>query len=458
MRLTRSAAASVAVRWRTCSKQTSAPMARQAEISTPQRLRILFLANRIPFPIRDGQARRTYHILRGLAETHEVHLLSLYESPQEAEPETVRHLQGFCERVEMLPAPSKNLSLAMGARLLRSLVSTHPYTIWRHYSAEYATRVRAQLEATPFDVVHCDILPMAYAIRKGDAPFCALTDHDVSYLKAERLASQRRNPAARLFIQYEALKLKRLERRIFRHADLVITVSDLDREILAGLCPGCRFAVVENGVDVSAFVPDPAAVEPNVLVWVGGFHHYANYEAMRFFLEDIYPGIKRAHEQVRLYIVGPGVPDRLTRLISGDASITVTGYVEDPVPYIQRAAVFIAPILSGGGTKLKVLEAMAAGKAIVSTSLGVEGIEGRDTEHYLVADRPELFSQRVVELLGDGDLRQRLGANARKVAEEKYDWRIICEKMNRLYTDASSDGASHLGHHERNSPRLSGKR
>jgi glycosyltransferase involved in cell wall biosynthesis len=342
----------------------------------------------------------------------------------------------------MLPAPSKRPGFAMAVRLLRSLVSRDPYTIWRHYSPAYAARVRAVVNATVFDVVHCDILPMAYAIRNLDTPFSSLTDHDVSYLKAERLARQHRNHAVRLFMQYEGLKLKRLERHVCNEVDLVVTVSDVDRQLLAALSPEGRFAVVENGVDVGAFRPDPAALEPNALVWMGGFHHYPNYEAIRFFLEDIYPAIKRAHQGVRLYIVGGDVPDRLSKLVADDPSVVVTGFVDDPIPYIQRAAVFIAPILSGGGTKLKVLEAMAAGKAIVSTSVGVEGIDGRDGEHFVVADRPEVFTERVVLLLTDRLYRERLGTNARTVAREKYDWAAITEKMSELYEreHANSDG------------------
>jgi len=255
----------------------------------------------------------------------------------------------------------------------------------------------------------------------------------VSYLKAKRLAAQARNPVLKLFLYFEALKLKQLEGRIFSELDLGIAVSELDRQHLERLCPGGRFAVVENGVDVRAFVPNPDPVEPSTLVWVGGFHHYPNCEAVRFFLEEIYPRIKREKADTKLYVVGGGVPDWLRRLATGDPSIVLTGYVDDPLPYIQRAAVFVAPVLSGGGTKLKVLEAMAVGKAIVSTSIGVEGIEGRDQEHFMVADSPEAFSSRVVSLLNDHVFRERLGTNARKRATEKYDWEAICEAMGRIY-------------------------
>jgi len=169
---------------------------------------------------------------------------------------------------------------------------------------------------------------------------------------------------------------------------------------------------------------------------VGGFHHYPNCEAILFFLEEIYPRIKQEKPETKLYVVGSQVPDWLRRLATGDQSIVLTGYVDDPLPYIQRAAVFVAPILSGGGTKLKVLEAMAVGKAIVSTSIGVEGITGEDQEHFLVADGPEAFSSRVVSLLNDRTLRGRLGANARKRAMEKYDWEAICEAISTIYQGA----------------------
>lgn len=399
------------------------------------RLRILFLANRVPYPIKDGQSRRTYNILRGLARRHEVHLLSLYQSAEEASPASIGRLKAFCQTVDVLPAPSKKLSMQMLVRLLRSLLSVAPYTVWRHYSTEYAERVRMRLNATSFDVVHCDILPLAYCIRGLHGPFVSLTDHDVSYLKARSLAAQSRNPLLRLFLQLEALKLRRLESRIFAGLDLGIAVSAQDRQHLQRLCPDGRFDVVENGVDVSAFVPDPTAVEPNSIVWVGGFQQLPNFEAVRYFIEDIFPRIKQAKTDTKFYVVGGDVPDSLRRLADGSPAIVFTGYVDDPLPYIQRAAVFVAPILSGGGTKLKVLEAMAIGKAIVSTSIGVEGIEGTDQEHFVVADDAAAFSSAVVSLLDDHGLRERLGASARGRAIEKYDWEAICERMANVYED-----------------------
>ena len=406
-----------------------------------KRLNILFLTNRSPYPIKDGQSRRTYNILHGLARRHDVSLLSLVESPEEALPENIRRLKGFCANVEVVPAPPKTLSLPMAARLARSLFSRDPYTVWRHYSRRYAERVQAWLDQASFDIVHCDILPLAYCVRNLEAPIRALTDHDVSYLKAKRLAAQARNPLLKLFLYLESLKLKRLESTVFANLDLGIAVSELDRQQLQRLCPLGRFSVIENGVDVRAFVPDPAALEPDALVWVGGFRQQANCDAVRFFLKDIYPLVKRQRSATKLYVVGEGTPDWLKALAAADTSIVLTGFVDDPLPYMQRSAVFVAPILSGGGTKLKVLEAMAAAKAIVSTAIGVEGIQGNDNEHFLVADHPEAFCSRVIAVLQDRALRERLGQNARRRAMETYDWDAICEAMSRLYQDARQAGS-----------------
>jgi glycosyltransferase involved in cell wall biosynthesis len=395
----------------------------------------------VPFPIRDGQARRTYHILRGLADRHDVHLLSLAETADERAPETIAHLERFCAAVEVVPGPDKTPTVSMVARLLRSLVSLEPYTVWRHYSRAYAERVRAAVRTGGYDVIHCDILPLAYVTSSPGGGLWALTDHDVSYLKAARLARQHRNPLARLFIGLEAVKLKRLERRMCRAMDLVVTVSELDRALLQRLVPDARFAVVDNGVDVEAFVPDPGACEPDSLLWLGGFRQHGNFEAMRFFLEEVYPAVKQARPGVRLYVVGADAPSSLVRMAAGDSSVIFTGFVDDPVPYIQRAAVFVAPILSGSGTKLKVLEAMAAGKAIVSTSVGVEGIKGHNGEHYVVADKADEFAARTIDLLNDGPRRARLSANARRLAEEMYDWKSIGQQMSAVYETAVANRA-----------------
>lgn len=408
-----------------------------------RRLKILFLTNRSPFPMKDGQTRRTYNILKGLAEKHEVFLLSLYEEKEEINPDRIEHLKGFCENVEMHASPLKKLSFSMTIRFLRSLISKYPYTIWRHYSRSYLKRIHELIKNGEFDLIHCDILSLAYTVRNLKTLPCTITDHDVSYLKALRMAKQINNILIKLLLFLEAYKLKRLENKVFEEVDVGIVVSELDKKLLNKLCPRGKFEVIENGVDIEKFKPNSESTDYNSLLWIGGFDHYPNREGINYFLKKIYPLIKeQLNDDVKLYVIGDGVTNKLKKLACKDSSIKILGFVDNPLTYIQKASVFIAPLLSGGGTKLKVLEAMAVGKAIATTKIGCEGIEGKDKEHYIVADTPEEFAESVIELLNDQNIRKYLGNNARKLAEEKYDWRIICKKMDIIYSRLSQNNDS----------------
>jgi glycosyltransferase involved in cell wall biosynthesis len=397
-----------------------------------KRLKILFLTNCSPFPMRDGQTRRTYNVLKGLAQWHEVYLLSLYEDVKEIEPESIQHLKSFCKEVEMHPAPPKNFSLPMLLRLVCSLVSVAPYTIWRHYSRTYLERIHELTRIEKFDLIHCDILPLAYTVRGFNNTSTTLTDHDVSYLKALRMAKNS-NILLKLFLYLEAYKLKKLEGKVFEGVDIGIVVSGVDKKRLDDLCPRGKFEVIENGVDTDEFKPNHENTEADTISWVGGFGHYPNREGIYYFLENIYPLIKKNINDVKLYLVGGGITDKLRKIAATDLSIKLTGYVDNPLPYIQKASLFIVPLLSGGGTRLKILEAMAAGKAIVTTTIGCEGIEGIDGEHYLIADEPGEFAKKAVQVLNNSQLQMYLGNNAMSIVKQKYDWKIICRRLNRVY-------------------------
>lgn len=396
-------------------------------------LKILFLSNRSPLPITDGQSRRTYNILKGFAKRHSVYLLSLQNPDEPLDEKSSLDLKSICENVELHPAPSKKIGFSMAVRLLGSLFSLDPYTIWRHYSRSYLKRIDELTRALQFDLIHCDILPLAYTVRNLNGAPKVLTDHDVSYLKAFRMAKLTRNPLLKLFMYVEAVKVKRLESSIFKEVDIGIAVSEVDKKVLRELCPEAKIEVVENGVDTNEFKPASERVDENSLVWVGGFDNYPNREAIYFFLDKVYPLIREKGRDVRIDLVGGGVTPRLRRIASADPSINVVGYLNNPLPYIQRAGVFIVPMLSGSGTRLKLLEAMATGNAIVTTSVGCEGIEGMNRKHYLIADEPIDFAKSVVEILNNVNLALYLGENARDLAIQKYDWEKLNQKMDYIY-------------------------
>jgi len=345
----------------------------------------------------------------------------------------IRHLEDLCNSVEMLPAPSKKLGFSMIIRLLCSLISVQPYTIWRHYSRKYLERVHKLIKIKKFDLIHCDILPLSYTVRKLSQIPCVITDHDVSYLKTLRMAKNSRNIFMKLFLFLEALKMKRLESNIFRHVHMGIAVSHTDKQHLKRLCPEAKFEVIENGVNTDEFCPDFYKIEDKMLLWIGGFGHYPNEEAIFYFLDKIYPLIKKEVSGIKINLIGNNVTNRLRRFEEEDPSINFLGFVEDPVAHLRKAAVFIAPILSGSGIKLKMLEAMAVGKAIVTTSIGCEGIEAINGEHYIVADKPEDFAKNVVALLDDDKKRYYLSTNVRQLSIQKYDWKKIIAKVDNIY-------------------------
>ena len=398
-----------------------------------KQLKILFLSNRSPLPIVDGHTRRTFNILKGLSENNRVYFLSLFETPVEIDTKNIKQLESFCHRVEFYPSPSKRVSIPMMTRLIRSLFSREPYTIWRHYSKSFFKRVEKVIQKESFDIIHCDILPIVYTIKNQANVFKSVTDHDVSYLKCLRIAAESPNYLLKIFCYLEAFKLKKLESQIFNKVELGIVVSEVDKKILHQICPDGRLIVIENGVNVEDFKPGSEAPEPNSLLWIGGFNHHSNKQGIYWFLDNVYPIIKRKTPRVKLYLIGGGVTDKLECYAASDSSIKILGYVDNPVPYFQRAMVFIAPILSGSGTKLKLLEAMAAGKAIVTTRIGCEGIEGINKKHFMISDTPNQFAENVIKIINNNSYWEYLGKNARRLVLKKYDWRIITQKINLLY-------------------------
>ena len=228
------------------------------------------------------------------------------------------------------------------------------------------------------------------------------------------------------------------EAALCRLADRVVAVSEADAEALRALVPGLRVDIVPNGVDTEFYnvqIPmtkSQLAIGLWSLVFTGKMDFRPNVDAVIWFCEEVLPLVRREVPGVRFYIVGRSPHRRVLRLAK-DPAVTVTGYVDDVRPYIAAASVYVVPLRVGGGTRLKVLEALACGKAIVSTSLGCEGLGLTPGRELLVADTPLEFARRVVELLRSPGRREELGRAARRSAEERYDWRLIVPKLERVY-------------------------
>lgn len=403
-------------------------------------MRILILTPQLPYPPQQGTSLRNYHLLRYLAARHEVSLLSFASA--DTVPEHVAHLQGFCHAVRTVPTPVRSL-----ARRLWALASSPlPDMAWRLYSPEYAQALAAWLAAERFDVLQVEGIEMArylwaWQVAAGPAPrpFVVFDDHNAEYVLQKRafftdLRHPRRWPAAAYsLVQWR--RLRRFEQAVCRRAGGLVAVSHADAEALAGLDPRLSPVVVPNGVDLEAYRPEfpplPGLAHP-CLAFTGKMDFRPNIDAVLWFAREVLPRLREQVPDVHLYVVGQSPSPRLDAL-RAEPRITLTGRVDDVRPYIAAADLYVVPLRVGGGTRLKVLEAMAMGKALVSTSLGVEGLGVTDGGQVLLADTPEAFAHKVAGLLRDAGRRQALGQAARAFVEKGYGWESIGPRLEEAY-------------------------
>lgn len=381
-------------------------------------MNILFLSTWFPFPPDNGSKIRVYHLLRALAQRHEVTLISF--AWDTAQPQTSAGLP-FCQTIHTLPRdPFQRSAFAQATRYLSlAPVVTRPIP-------EMQRLVARVLAETAFDAVIASTEVMAtYALQTPGAIAKILEEHNAFSRMMEDRYCAAQHPLQRLNHWISWQKTRRYEAALFRKFSQIVMVSEEDRracEQLPGQC--APVAVIPNGVDCAHHRPGLAEVQPHTLIYNGALTYSANYDAMRYFLAEIYPRIRQTLPQVSLSITGStkGVDLGGLRL---DESIHLTGYVEDIRLPVAGSAVCVVPLRQGGGTRLKILEAMALGTPVIATSKGAEGLDGVDGEHLLIADDPAAFAEAVLRLLRDASLRARLARNARALVEAKYDWAHI---------------------------------
>ena len=408
-------------------------------------MKVLFLSQIVPYPPHGGVLQRGYHIVRELGQRAEVTLLAFVHPDvlptEEALEESRRALGAYCATIEYFPLWAKGSRTNKAAALAMSALSPRPFSMIAHRSPAFQERVQGLLTANRFDVIHVDTLALARFLPPGLRIPTALTHHNIESVLMERRSTVEPHILARLFLKRDAAKLRRWEDRLAPRVGVNLMMSEQDKAILQARVPNARAEVVANGVDVNYFTPRPGDGRPPSLIYTGGMNMFANRDAVMHFLREIWPRIRSRHQDVRFFAVGQDPPSELSALAAADPRIVVTGYVADIRPHVAQAAVYVVPLRVGGGTRLKVLDAMASGKAIVSTSIGCEGLNVTPGKHLVTADMPEAFAEATLRLLGDPDERQALGAAARDQAVRCYSWEVIGEQLVGAYRVAVGEGA-----------------
>lgn len=402
-------------------------------------MKVLWFSHLVPYPETGlGVLQRSYHLVRELARAHQVYLLAFVQRKIITEllgdvetglQRAQKHLEEYCARVQFLPIPSDGSRLGMAWLAARSLAGAHPYTI-RWLLSGTARRLATDWNASiDFDVVHLDTLSLAPYRNIFTRGAKSLDHHNIESEMMLRRARIETHPLKRLYFRQEGLRLQRYEQRVCPQFDLNITCSTLDTERLKRLSPELRATEVPNGVDTEYFRPGGEQERPLSLVFAGNLSWYPNAAAMLFFAESVWPALKKELPGVSMDVIGANPSPRLLTLAARDKDFRVRGFVPDVRPYINRAALYVCPIRDGGGTKLKILDALAMGKAIVAHPIACEGIGVRDGHDVLFAREPGEFVRTIARLLGSPQTRQQLSDNARLLAEASYSYAVIGRKL-----------------------------
>jgi len=392
--------------------------------------RILFVTARLPFPPREGHQLRSWHLLRAASRRHQVHLLSLQRAEDPRTPPS--ELLAATDGVTAVPLPSLREPRTAWHMARRWLQQRQPLLNARYVTTELTQRFSQH--AVGADLVHLDILAVAGllpAVPRG-VPV-VLNQHNVESQLVQARVNIERRLWRRFVLRSEARRLERFEREACERAQRVLACSPQDAEKLRVLAPRAAVRVVPNGVDLDYFNgPHPDQEDDESLVFVGQMSWFPNRDGILWFMDEVMPRIL-ARRRVHLRVIGHRHGVELPKALEGH--VEFTGFVDDLRPLVRRAAVVVVPLRAGSGTRLKVLEAMAMGKAIVSTPIGAEGIDLRHDHDVLLAEPAQAFADAVIALLDDRARRQRLGRNARNAAERDYGWEAIGRGLLEIYDD-----------------------
>lgn len=399
-------------------------------------MRILLITNSLPYPPSHGGKVRAWHLLRQIAQHHDVTLLSLLESASDTQ--FFPHLQQYSVQVEGVVKQRRRSKKKLLPHLLRTMLKGQPRRNGLAHYEEMENKVRELTHSQHFDIIQIEQSTMAPYVEfisdTNNRAARLINLYDVGAAQFDSITKVQSDFRSRFWTWFDSFLLRHWESiYVASHFDKCIVVSAVDRDILRRGNPNLEPVVVPNGVDTTQqhLLPQPTA--SNEIIFVGNMRYMPNVDGAIFFCKEVFPLIKRKVPEVTLSLVGSTPMNVVQSLAAED--VTVTGYVESVIPYYQQAAASVVPLRAGSGTRLKILESMALGRPVVSTTLGCEGLTVTHGENILIADSPTDFADQTIRLLTDHQLRQYLVTNARQLVETTYDWQAIAQKMLQIYDE-----------------------
>jgi glycosyltransferase involved in cell wall biosynthesis len=408
-------------------------------------MRILFLTQILPYPPNAGPRVKTWQVLRHLSQNG--HRITLVSFVREEEKEFLPFVAEICEQVHAIPIQRSRLQdLIYG---LRSIFKGTAFLVERDNLPQMRERIRTLASENSFAVIHADQLSMAQfawqakqqleKVQSAQLPFLVFDAHNATWTIIDRMKNH--IPFfLRPLVDIEKKKIQKYEGWLVDHFDHTLAVSEVDKKaLLSGSLDKneTKTSVIPIAIDTQHLTPIDSASTSLQLLTIGTLHYPPNADGIRWFIREVFPMIIKEIPQTTLTVIGKNPPKdffELARVWS--PAIEITGYVSDLEPYLKKTALLIVPVLAGGGMRVRILEGFARQLAIITTTVGLEGIEAEINRDVLVQDDPIQFGQAVIQLLRDRSKLEDIAKSGRQLVEQKYDWKIVFTKLDKVYQEA----------------------
>ncbi len=389
-------------------------------------MKILMLTPYLPFPLMSGGQTRSYNLIKKLSKKHEITLFSLIKNDNERE--YISELEKYCKKVRVFNRPAKPWTLS---NILRTGFSTYPFLVVRNLATKENQAIKEELLSSKYDLIHAETFYVMPHIPATSVPVL-LVEQTIEYLVYKHYVEEQAPKFLRPLLKIDVAKLKYWETYFWKRAKKVVAVSDSDRQEMRKLAPGLPIDIVPNGIDSNYFLAKKRQnPKPQRILYVGNFTWLQNIEAVEDLVNKVWPKVKSRVPNIKLWIVGVHMTDYIKGLKSGD--IEITEGMPDIRDAYRKSTVLVTPIKGPGGTRLKILEAMASALPVATTKVGAEGLGVRNGEEALISDSLEDLIQSTVVVLNSPNIAKQLGISGRKFVEKNYTWDVSAEKLDRIY-------------------------
>jgi glycosyltransferase involved in cell wall biosynthesis len=396
-------------------------------------MRIMFVSHLLPHPLADhASAFWAYEMIRKLSVNHDVSSVSFVRS--EEERGHAKYLETYCKRVETVVLP-QSFSRKLWARA--KLIALTPISVSSSYSRKMRDTIRTMAREDRYDIVQMDHSLMGQYVDAVAGSLTALNVLDLVYVQSRMFSDNLGLSRHKLEWFVDSLLSRRYEIRLYKKFDHVLAVSPKIRDTLLACDPSLRTSVIPVGVNVPKTRRTHDSQKGNRLIFMGAMWRSANIDAIRYFCRSVLPLIREVVPDVTLHVVGGG-PSAEVKRVGAESGVTVTGYVEDLQAYYQQSDVSIAPMRISGGVQCKILDAMASGLPVITTSAGNEGIGAEPDVEVVVADTATEFARRTIELLEDGARRTAISERGLEFVTRNFSWDTIMGKLENIYTESVS--------------------